>query len=53
MDKLGQRIIEDTATIQRLRGEAQDCESDARRLRQEADEMERLLELARIELPRS
>lgn len=52
MDKLGQRIIDDTAEIQRMRGEAQDHESEARRLRQEADEMERLLELARIELPR-
>ena len=50
MDKLGQRIVDDEAEIQRLRGEAQDHESAARRLRQEADEMERLLELARIEL---
>lgn len=49
MDDLGQRIIEDTAKIQRLRGEAQDCESEARKLRQEADKMERLLELARTE----
>jgi hypothetical protein len=49
MDKLGQRIIRDTATIQRLRGEAQDHESEARKLRQEADELERLLELARFE----
>lgn len=49
MDKLGQRIVDDTAKIQRLRGEAQDHESEARRLRQEADEMERFLELSRIE----
>ncbi len=49
MDKLGQRIVEDTATIQRLRGQAADCESDAKKFRQEADEMERLLELARSE----
>jgi len=52
MDQLGQRIIEDTAKIQHLRGQAQDFEYEARKLRQEADEMERLLELARIELPR-
>lgn len=47
MDRLGQRIVEDTAKIQLLREQAADCESKARKLRREADEMERLLELAR------
>ncbi|MGY3581391.1 FtsZ-binding cell division protein ZapB [Bradyrhizobium sp. USDA 4341] len=47
MDQLGQRIVDDRATIRAKRLEADELEERARRLRQEADEMERLLQLAR------
>lgn len=52
MDELGQRIIRDRATILEKRREAYRLQAEAIRLRNEANEMERLLELARIELPR-
>jgi hypothetical protein len=47
MDKLGQRIVDDTATIKAKRQEADELEQKARRLRREADELERLLQIAR------
>lgn len=47
MDKLGQRIIDDMSTIFVKRVEARELEQRAAQLRREADEMERLLELAR------
>lgn len=47
MDKLGHRIIEERAVIEKLRKEATEHEWKARAIRREADEMERLLELAR------
>ena len=49
MDKLGQRIVDDTAEIEAKRTEADVLERRARTLRSEANEMERLLELARCD----
>lgn len=50
MDKLGQRIEKDRAAINRKRRSADNYEETAKRLRREADEIERLLELARQEV---
>ena len=47
MDKLGQRIIDDTAEIIAKRNEADRLRRRARALDEEADEIERTLELAR------
>ncbi|MET4187635.1 hypothetical protein ABIB86_000416 [Bradyrhizobium sp. JR1.7] len=47
MDKLGQRIVDDTAEIKAKRREAETLEHRAKQLRREADEIERHLELAR------
>lgn len=49
MDDLGNRIIKDNAKIQCKRSEAYDLEKQAKLLREEADELERLLELARFQ----
>lgn len=49
MDELGKRIIEDKQRIQYLRQYADILDEQAKSKRREADEMERLLELARIE----
>lgn len=49
MDELGKRIIRDNAEIQKKRSEAHDLEQQANLLRKEADEIERCLELKRIE----
>lgn len=49
MDELGQRIINDMAAIEARRKRAKDLEAEALRLRNEADEIERLLENARFE----
>lgn len=49
MDELGSRIAKDNAEIQRKRSEAYDLERQAKLLREEADELERLLELARFQ----
>lgn len=51
MDKLGERLIRDRDQVSALRSLAADLEGTARRLRTEADEIERLAELARFELP--
>lgn len=47
MDALGKRIIEDKAQIAFLRSEAEVLERKAAKNRRDADELERLLELAR------
>lgn len=47
MDDLGKRIVADEAQISFNRTRADEFERQAKRLRQEADEIERLLELAR------
>lgn len=47
MSALGQRIVEDTDKIAEKREAANFYEGKAAQLRREADEMERLLELAR------
>lgn len=47
MDELGQRIIRDKELIREKRKMAHDLERRARQLRDEANETERLLELAR------
>lgn len=47
MDQLGQRIINDQAAIRQRRDRANELELEAARLRREADEIERLMELAR------
>jgi hypothetical protein len=49
MDELGQRIIRDTEAIAAKRDRASQLEAEARKLRRDADEMERLLELARFQ----
>lgn len=51
MDHLGQRIIRDRETIVTKRAQADSYLLTAARLRREADEIERLLEQARIERP--
>lgn len=48
MDDLGKRIIEDTAKIRQKRADAFNLEQQAELLKSEANELERLLELARI-----
>lgn len=48
MDALGKRIIDDTAEIASKLTRAASLEAQARQLRQEAAEIQRLLELARI-----
>lgn len=47
MDKLGERIIQDQSEVAKKRSEANQLELQAARLRREADEIERLLNLAR------
>ena len=47
MDKLGDRIVADQAQISFNRTRADEFERQAKRLREEANEIERLLELAR------
>lgn len=47
MDSLGERVIRDEALIAGLRDAANQAERDAKRMRDEANEIERLLELAR------
>lgn len=49
MDQLGQRIIEDRAKVNELRSLARELEGRAKRARDQADEIERLLDLARLE----
>lgn len=49
MDKLGERIIRDELKIRAMYISAERMELEARRLRREADEMKRVLELARIQ----
>lgn len=51
MDQLGQRIVKDKAEAMQKRMEADRLEAQAKLLRRDAAEIERLLELAR--LPRS
>lgn len=48
MDALGNRIIADRAQASFNRSRADELERQARKLRAEADEIERLLELARM-----
>ena len=50
IDKLGNRIVEDHAAIVSKRKEAEQLEYNARKLRREADDIERLLETARRSL---
>lgn len=52
MDKLGERIAFDRAMIDLKRKQADRLEREVRDLRRDANEIERLLELARTELPR-
>lgn len=47
MDPLGQRIESDTRTIADKLARADEMEAEARKLRQEAREIGRLMELAR------
>jgi len=47
MDELGERIIRDKATVLEKHKLADELEKQAAHLRREADEIERLLELAR------
>jgi hypothetical protein len=47
MDELGNRIVADEAQMAFNRSRADELERQARALRKEADEIERLLELAR------
>jgi hypothetical protein len=47
MDELGNRIIADEGQIAFNRAKADELERQARALRRDADEIERLLELAR------
>lgn len=49
MDDLGKRIVEDRAQIAFNRAKADELERQATKLRSDADEMERLLELARLQ----
>lgn len=49
MDKLGDRIVADKAQIASNRTRADLLERQAAALRREADEIERLLELARLQ----
>jgi hypothetical protein len=49
MDELGNRIIADKAQAAYNRAQADVLEKKAKALRQEADEIERLLELARLQ----
>lgn len=49
MDKLGERLIRDREKILDLRTRADQAEVTARKLRREADEIERLSELSRFE----
>lgn len=48
MDKLGERLIRDRDLVAEKRSLADDFERKAKRLRSEADEIERLAELARL-----
>ena len=47
MDALGERLIADKKRAEELRRAADFCEREAARLRRQADEIERLAELAR------
>lgn len=47
-DKLGSRIVADRAEIALKRLQASNLERDAQRLRRQADEIERLLDMARM-----
>lgn len=49
MDTLGERIIRDEAEIRAKRDEALRLEARVTQLRREANEIERLLDLARFE----
>lgn len=49
MDKLGERIIREWAEIRDKRARAAQLEREVALLRSEANETERLLELARLE----
>lgn len=49
MDALGERIVRDSVTIAERRRMAIDLEKQAAALRREADEIERLLALARLQ----
>lgn len=49
MDALGQRCISDRQFIESNRRRAASLEAEAKRLRDEAGEAERLLELARLQ----
>lgn len=49
MGKLGERLIRDREKILDLRTRADQAEVTARKLRREADEIERLSELSRFE----
>ena len=51
MGKLGERIISDTARAKQLKRAADRLEAQAAIMRREADEIYRLLELARLEIP--
>lgn len=48
MDDLGKRIVADEARIAFLKREAASLELQAKQLREEADEVRRLLDLARL-----
>lgn len=49
MDELGQRLINDRAAILERRQRASELEKEAGRLRREADEIERISELSRLQ----
>lgn len=49
MDDLGKRLIRDWEVIAQKRARANELEKEARTLRQEADEIQRLAELARFD----
>lgn len=53
MNKLGRRIVSDKAAIAAKRFRADALEKEAALLRREADEMERVLELAKTDHLRS
>jgi hypothetical protein len=53
MDALGERIVRERAQIAAKEQRGAALQAEALRLFAEADEMRRLLELARLELPRS
>jgi hypothetical protein len=48
MDDLGQRLINDRAAVIQRRQLADELEQEAKKLRREADEIERLSELSRL-----